>query len=103
MRDNFAADWAFGIRGAIEKVVRENFPSQLPPWPLLQSFNFEAYQVGTDYFVMVLRDKLSGIPAGPAQLQQFPYEDHPPLPPSQENVTKWLSYLIDRFSLRNED
>jgi len=103
MRDNFTADWAFGIQGAIENVVRENFPSQLRQWPLLQSFVFEAYQVDADHFVMVLRDRLSGIPAGPSKLKPFPYEDHPSLPLSQENVTVWLSYLIARFSLRNED
>ena len=103
MRDNFTADWAFGITGSIENIVRENFPSQLRQWPLLQTLDFEAYQVGTDHFVMILRDKLSGIPAGPGELKPFPYEDHPPLPPSSENLSQWLSWLIDRFSLRNED
>jgi hypothetical protein len=103
MRDNFTADWAFGVKGAIENVVRQNFPSQLRQWPLLQSFNFEAYQVGTDHFVIILRDKLSGIPAGPGQLSPFPYEDYPPIPSSLNNLQNWLLYLVDRFSLRNED
>lgn len=103
MRDNFTADWAFGIQGAIENIVRKNFPAQLRQWPLLQSFNFEAYQIGTNHFVMVLRDKLSGITAGPSKLKPFPYEAHPTLPLSYENVADWLSYLVDRFSLRNED
>jgi len=103
MRDDFAAVWAFAIQGAIENVVRQSFPLQLRQWPLLQSFNFEAHQVSDDHFVMVLRDKLSGISAGPGELQPSPCEDHPPLPVSPENVSQWLSYLVERFSLRNED
>jgi hypothetical protein len=104
MRDNFTAEWAFGIQGAIENVVRENFlPSQLKQWALLQSFVFEAYEVGTDHFVLILRNRLSGTPAGPGELKPFPYQDHPPFPLSLENVLKWLSYLIDRFSLSKED
>lgn len=103
MRPHFGIDWAFGIQGAIENVVRENFPSQVRQWPLWQSFNSEAYRVGTDHFVIILQDKLSGIPSGNENLKPFPYEDHPPLPLSSENVATWLSYLIDRFSLRDED
>jgi hypothetical protein len=103
MREHFAADWVFGIQGAIENEVRTRFPDQQRQWPLLQTFNFEAYAVGNDHFVVVLRDKLSGIPAGPGELKVFPYEDHPPLPLSNENVSEWLSYLIDKFALRNED
>ncbi len=103
MRSDMSADWAFAIQGAIETVVRENFSSQLRQWPLLQSFNFEAYQVGDDHFVVVLRDKLSGIPAGSGVPTPFPYTDHPPAPRSTADVHTWLSYLIDRLSLRDED
>ncbi|MDQ4042242.1 MAG: hypothetical protein M3118_00270, partial [Actinomycetota bacterium] len=103
MRPHFGIDWAFGVQGAIENTVRENFPSQLRQWPLLQSFDSEGYQVGTDHFVMVLRDKLSGIPSGNQYLKPLPYEDYPPLPLSSKSVAEWLSYLIDRFSLRDED
>jgi len=103
MRDSLAVDWAFGIQGTIEKVVRQNFPSQLRQWPLLQSFVFEAYQVGADHFVIILRDKLSGIPAGSGELSPFPFEDYPPIPSSLDNLSEWFSYLINRFSLHNED
>ena len=103
MRSHFDADWAFGIQGAMENIVRENFPSQVRQWPLLQSFDAEGYQVGTEHFVIVLRDRLSGIPTTAGSLKPFPYEDHPSLPPSSENMVEWMSYLIDRFSLRNED
>jgi hypothetical protein len=103
MRPDFSADWAFAIRGALENVIREHFPTQLRQWPLLQTFNFEAYQVGSDHFVIVLRDKLSGVTAGPGELTPFPYTDPPPAPRTVEDVERWLSYLTDRFSLRHED
>jgi hypothetical protein len=74
VRPHFGIDWAFGIQGAIENVVRENFPSQVRQWPLLQSFNSEAYRVGTDHFVIILQDKLSGIPSGNENLKPFPYK-----------------------------
>src|SRR5215203_1558076 len=103
MRPDFSADWAFAIRGALENVIREHFPTQLRQWPLLQTFNFEAYQVGSDHFVIVLRDKLSGVTAGPGELTPFPYTDPSPAPRTVEDVERWLSYLTDRFSLRHED
>ena len=77
MRSSFAADWAFGIVGAIEKIVRRAFPSEVRRWPILQAFNFETYSVGSEQFVMIIRDKLSGINAGPGIPQPFPYKDYP--------------------------
>lgn len=103
VRSSFGADWAFGIRGAIEDTVRRAFPSELRQWPVLQSFDFETYAVGDEHFVMVLRDKLSGIPAGPGVPQPFPHADHPPLPLSSKNIEQWLSYLTRKFELRSED
>jgi hypothetical protein len=103
MRSSFAADWAFGIVGAIEKIIRRAFPSEIRRWPVLQAFNFEAYSVGPDYFVIILRDKLSGIPVGPGTPLEFPHKDYPPLPVSQANINQWLSYLARKFELRSED
>jgi hypothetical protein len=103
LRHLFPMDWARGIRGALENIVRENFPSQVRLWPILQTFDFEGYFVGEDYFVMIMKDKLSGIMAGPGILRPFPFTDHPPVPLSPENVDAWLFYLVEKFSLRNED
>src|SRR3989442_360290 len=103
MRSSFGADWAFGIRGAIENTVRRAFPSELRRWPVLQTFDFEAYAIGDRYFVIVLHDKLSGTPAGPGVPKLFPHTDNPPLPLSSANVDQWLSYLARRFELRSED
>ena len=103
MRDNFTADWAFGIKGAIENIVRENFPQDLRSWPLLQTFNFEAYKLPNDYMAFILTDKLSGVPTGPGVAKEFPYEDFPSLPPNQNDLELWQFYLRSKFSLRNED
>jgi hypothetical protein len=99
----FGADWAFGIVGALETIVRSTFPGQLRQWPLLQAFNWEVYTVGDDHFVIILRDKLSGIPAGPGQPQPLPHTDFPPLPTTMRNIDRWLTYLTRKFGLQNED
>ncbi|SDQ84143.1 hypothetical protein [Pseudoxanthomonas sp. CF125] len=103
MRKNFPADWAFGIKGAIESVVRTNFPEKLRLWPVVQNFNFEAYGVGNKHFVMVLRDKLSGIPSGPGTLKPFPGSNHPAIPPTLDNIVSWMDYLDTQFQLRPAD
>lgn len=103
MRENFTADWAFGVSGAIKNVVERVFPLERRLWPVVGAFDFEAYTVGDDHFVLILKDKLSGIPSGPGDFKSFPYEDHPALPVTPESVPEWMSYLTDRFHLRNED
>lgn len=103
MREHFTADWAFGIIGAIENIVRSNFSQDLRNWPLLQSFDFEAYELPNQYMAFVFRDKLAGIPSGPSVAKPFPYEDHPALPPQVGEIELWQFYLRDKFSLREED
>lgn len=103
MRDMFTADWAFGIKGAIENVVRNVFPHDLRTWPLLQTFNFEAYSLPNAYMVIILKDKLSGVPAGPGVAKPFPYEDYPNIPPKLDDIELWQFYLRSKFDLRNED
>ena len=103
MRDNFTADWVFGIKGAIENIVRENYPQDLRNWPLLQAFNFEAYNLPNNYMAFVLTDKLSGVPAGPGVAKDFPHDDMPILPPKTTDIELWQFYLRSKFKLRNED
>lgn len=102
MRNNYGADWAFGLRGAIENIVRASFSRDLRLWPLLQAFDFESYVVGGSHCVIVLRDKLSGIPSG-FDLKPFPHTNHPSLPVTSINVGAWQSYLGSTFALRPED
>lgn len=102
MRDNFGADWAFGIRGAIENVVRSAFPGEIRIWPLLTAFDFESYLVASSHVVIVLRDKLSGIPSG-FDPKPFPYTDHPPIPITLQDAEHWQGYMFSKFALRPED
>lgn len=86
-RDSFCADWAFGIRGAIENFVRRAYPSELRRWPLLQTFDFDAFAAGNSHFVIIMRDKLGGIVAGPGVPTPFPHSDHPSLPRRRQTST----------------
>jgi hypothetical protein len=103
MRGAISADWAFGIRGAIENIVRSGFPSDLRSFPLLQAFDFESYHINEEYLIMVFRDKISGIPAGPGEPAPLPYSDYPSLPLTLKNVELWQAYLRNKFNLREED
>lgn len=102
MRQHFAADWAFGIKGAMENVVRSNFPSELRNWPILQSFNFEAYRID-NYAIFIFKDKLSGVVAGPGDLLEFPHKGYPEMPPKIEELELWHHYFKTKFKLRKED
>lgn len=102
MRNNFGVNWAFGIRGAIENVVRSAYPGELRLWPLLTAFNFESYLVGSSHVVIVLRDKLSGIPSG-FDPKPFPFTDYPPVPMTPRDAEVWQAYLFAQFRLRPED
>jgi len=103
MRENMTVDWAFGIRGALENMVKENFPSEIRNWPLIQVFDFEAYTINDQFMVIILKDKLAGVPYGPGKPKAFPFSDHPSLPPQEKDVDLWQAYLRNKFSLRNED
>lgn len=103
MRGHICADWAFGVCGAVENVVRREFPSDLRSFPLLQAFDFEAYQIDEKYLIMVLRDKISGVVAGPGTPSPFLYNDYPSLPLKVKDVEMWQAYLRSKFSLREED
>lgn len=45
----FPVDWAFGVRGAVESIVRTRFSGDLRSWPLLQAFDLEAYELPHNY------------------------------------------------------
>jgi hypothetical protein len=104
MRQNFTADWAFGIQGAVRETVRKNLPQIARKWPLLQSFDFEAYELPSRYMAIILRSKkLVSITSGPGVAKPFPFSDHPTLPPQTGEVEVWQFYLRDKFDLREED
>src|SRR5512137_2723268 len=89
VRQDFTADWAFGFKGTLEQNVRQTCPQLLRSWPLLQSFDFEAYELEHNYLQLILRDKLTGEPAAPGVAGPFPHTNHPPLPPTIEEIPLW--------------
>lgn len=103
MRQNFLPIWAFAITGAIEGTVRNNFPQDLRSWPLLQTFDAEAYELPENYVAIILKDKLSGIPSIGEVKVNFPHAGLPVLPPRVEDIELWQFYLRSKFTLRAED
>ncbi|RPF50715.1 hypothetical protein [Vibrio crassostreae] len=102
MRQHYFVDWAFGIKGAIENVVRERYPSDLRTWPLLQAFDFENYRLDEQYAFIVLKDKLSGIPAGPDTSEEVTFSV-PSLPPKVGDIPIWQHSIRQNLNLRPED
>jgi len=101
MRGNLLADWAFASKGSVQKVVQADFAHEAYRWPLLRTFNFEGY-LWNGYLIIILRDKLSGIPAGGSQK---PLDDPnaPTEKPTLGNIGVWQSYLRSKFSVRPQD
>lgn len=99
MRHMFTADWAFGFRGALENYVRQTCPQLLKSWPLLQSFDFEAYKLPHSYVLFIMHDKLTGISSGPAMPIPFPHADYPPLPPHVQEIPLWQFYIRQTLQL----
>lgn len=95
------ANWAFGLQGAIENVVQENFPGEVHRWPLLRTFNFDCYSWRDEYWVLILKDKLSGIPAG-GKIDPIG-DDAPEDAPSEETLVTWIKFLTERLGLRVQD
>lgn len=103
MQSNFAVTWAFAIQSAIDKTVKARFPQLHRTWPSLQTFDFAAYILPDGYMVVILRDKLSGIPSEQEVSATFPHSDYPALPPRVGDTELWQFYLRAKFSLREED
>ena len=94
-------NWAFGLQGAIENIVQENFPEDAHRWPLLRTFNLDCYNLGDEYWILILKDKLSGIPAG-GKIDPLG-DDAPERVPSVETLETWITYLTERLGLRVQD
>jgi nucleoside 2-deoxyribosyltransferase len=103
MREHFTADWAFAIRGSLEKVVEANFPQELHSWPLLKTFNFEPYMWQESHIIFVFQDKLTGIPAGPSKPHILDDLNAPKQAPALSNLSEWQEYIEKKFSLKPQD
>lgn len=105
MRDHYQVDWAFAIKSSLDKVVQENFPQDAHRWPVLKAFNFDSFLVNDDWVVIVLKDKISGIPAGGSgKPKKIQLDQNAPLEnPNIQNIEQWLEYLGFKLSIRSQD
>ncbi|MDQ3660011.1 MAG: hypothetical protein M3454_02910 [Actinomycetota bacterium] len=102
MRDNFHFDWAFAAQSSLERVVQERFPQDAYRWPVLRQFNLESCMWQSTHLILILKDKLSGIPAGgdPEIL------DDPAAPqalPDTTTITAWHTYIRSKWQLKQQD
>ena len=102
MRENYTADWAFAVSGSIGKVVDQNFPLELHTWPILKTFDFEAFIWNKRWLILTLKDKLSGITTGPGIPNEFINESNLN-EPNIDNILEWQMYLKNKFDLRSQD
>lgn len=97
-----APTWAFALQETLSRVVQEKFEAQKHRWPILKAFNFEGYQYRDSHLVIILRDKISGIPSG-SEAKDFDEQDCHLSPPSVANIEEWLQFIFRKFHLRNSD
>lgn len=97
----FVAEWAFGSQHSIEKEVSSQFPQESSRWPILRSFNAEGYIFNKNFLILIVRDKLSGIPSmgSPTLLDKDPNLGDPNL----ENVEHWHQFARKKFSVKPQD
>jgi len=102
MRKHFLVDWAFASQGSVEKVVQTNFAHEAHRWPLLRSFDSEGYIWNSTHLIVILRDKLSGIPAvGSRKTLEDP--NAPTEAPTLANLGVWQSYMRSKFAVKAQD
>jgi hypothetical protein len=100
---HLSASWAFNVQDSIGEIVEKRFPQEAHRWPLLRNFNFEAYLWREKYLIVILREKLSGVPAGPARAEPLDDPDAPQEIPSTDNFVTWQAFLRSRFTVRPRD
>lgn len=104
MHEYFTPHWAFGIQGAITNTVKLAFPALYRQWPLLDSIDFEGFQIGKRHAVIVLRDKRRGVTSGPSgPLKPYPSKSHPSLPPKAADIEIWQHHFKEVFTLGPDD
>lgn len=100
--DTKAVNWAFAIQSSIQQEVEKRFPAEARQWPIIQAFDAEAYLWRDRHIIVVLRDKLSGIPTMGAA-NQLDDVDAPNEAPTPSNLPDWLGFCEQRFSVRPQD
>jgi hypothetical protein len=97
MRDGFLVDWSFAAQASLAKIVQEQRPEEAHRWPLLLAFDANAYSWHETHLALILRGKLSGIPAlGDIEPME---EDAPAEAPAAQNIAHWHAYLRDKYGV----
>lgn len=103
MSTSFIANWAFAISGSIQTTVEQRYPRDCRTWPLIGVFDFEAFEFQLPYVIVTLRDRLTGVPAGPGgETRNVQFNNCPDAPTSQ-NVSIWQTFLVTELGLRPQD
>lgn len=99
---NQTTTWSFATHGSLAKEVEKRFPQEAHRWPLLRYFNFEGHVWRSTHLVVILRDKLSGIPVGGAT-DTVPESAAPIEPPNVANLATWQTFLRSHYNVREQD
>jgi len=102
MRAMFFQDWVMASRGALVEAVERHFTYDAHRWPLLRAYEAEGLVWRRSHLVLVLRDRLSGIPVmGPVRTLH-PGEG-PDRPPTPEHLDRWFDYYRGDLGIRPQD
>lgn len=102
MDTDYLADWAFSCQHTLQNVVQERHAHEAHRWPIIRIFDAEGYTWNEKYLVVILRDKLSGVPTmGSTKILDD--SSAPISEPVPGNVEEWQGYLQKKFSIRPQD
>jgi len=99
---DYLVDWAFSCQHTLQNVVQEQHANEAHRWPIIRNFDAEGYTWNEKYLVVILRDKLSGVPTM-GNTKILDDEAASLDEPISDNVDVWQSYLQKKFSIRPQD
>jgi len=102
MRNNFFVDWSFATQGSIQKVVKQNFQHEAFRWPSTKEFDSEGYIWESSYLIIVLRDKMSGIPTI-GKVIEDDGKDLPSEKPTVRNAHLWQDLARKKYRVNPQD
>lgn len=102
MRNGFESGWAFAFSESLERIVENSFPHDTYRWPTLCNFKAEFYIWQSNFFIVILRNKMGGLPYIGKIIN---LEDNlaPKDSPSLDNLIEWHNYLREKFALKAKD
>lgn len=102
VRDNYFVNWSFAIQGSLQKVVKQNFQHEAYRWPSTKEFDSEGYIWESSHLIIVLRDKMSGIPAM-GKVIEDDGKDLPSEKPTVRNGHLWQNLARKKYRVNPQD